>query len=115
MVGHPAGGADEPPGEQVDVEAQVTAPGIDRLLAFGEEIHEQRGQTRLLEHGRHRPVAGAVAAAAAAVGEHDDTRRLGRDREVAGQDGVAGVEANPLPDGGDPMPPVHETVSTRRG
>ena len=73
----PAGDVGEPAGEQVDVEHV----GPVALLVGGEQVEEQRAKPGLVEHAGDVAVAGAVAAAAAAVGEHHDPGgRLGNER-----------------------------------
>src|SRR5690606_41132560 len=74
------------------------------LLRRGEQVEQQRPQAGPHEHRGDVAVAGAVAAAAAAVGEHDDPPGAGRQGEVAPEPDRAGVHddvlvAPPVPGG----------------
>jgi hypothetical protein len=63
----PGGGIDEAAGQEVDVEH--VGPVV--LLAGGEQVEQQGAEARLVQDVGDVAVAGAVAAAAAAVREHD--------------------------------------------
>ena len=68
-------------GEEIDVEH------VGAVVFFGgrQEVEQERSEARLVEHGGDVAVAGAVAAAPAAVGEHHDAGRPVGDGEMATQ------------------------------
>ena len=68
LAAQPAGHRGQPPGEQADVEHV----GPVELLLGGEQVEQQRAQPGAVQDGGDMPVAGAVPAAAAAVGEDHD-------------------------------------------
>jgi 5-(carboxyamino)imidazole ribonucleotide mutase len=68
----PRHGTDEPICQQADVEAELAGSDVDGLLLLGEKVEEHRAELVALEPPGHATVAWAVAAAAAAVREHDD-------------------------------------------
>jgi len=55
----------------------------DPLFLFGEQIHEQGGQTCFVEFFRHEAIARTVPSAAAAVREGHDTGRSARNGQIA--------------------------------
>ena len=65
----PVDGRAHPLGEERDVEAQVAGRLVDAPLLGGQEVHEERGLPGVVEPLGDVAVAGAEAAAAAAVGE----------------------------------------------
>ena len=81
FVADPARHGLEPRRQQRDVEDEIPAA----LLVLGEKVEQQRREAGRLEASRHRPVARAEAAAAAAVGEDDEALGRLRDGEVAPQ------------------------------
>src|SRR5205823_5111512 len=81
----PVDGERQAVGQQADVEAVLPRAHVDALLDFGEQIEEQGPQPVLLQAARDLLVARAVAAAAAAVREHDDRSVRRRQDEVAVQ------------------------------
>ena len=64
------------------------------LLFGGEQIDQQGRQTVLAERLGDKPITRAVSAAAAAVGEKDDTLAGRRNVEIAFDDDRAGVDAD---------------------
>ena len=70
LAGQPAGDVDQPARQQLDVEDV----GAVAFLVRGEQVEQQRGEPGPVQHLGHVAVAGAVAAAAAAVGENHDPR-----------------------------------------
>jgi hypothetical protein len=88
--GQPVQRGGEPAGQQLDVEAQATAGPFGRLLLGGQQIEQEGGQARPLEHGGHQAVAGAQPAAAAPVGEQHHALGGGRYGQVGGQPHPAG-------------------------
>ena len=52
------------------------------LFFFGEQVHQQRGEARLLQHAGDELVALAVPAAAAAVREQHDAARHDGQHEI---------------------------------
>ena len=90
--GEPVGRVGEPPGQQPDVEPERPRAGVDPLLGLGEQVQQQRSVAGVLQPGGDLPVARAVPAAAAAVGEQDHAARQLRDGEVAGEHDAGGVE-----------------------
>jgi hypothetical protein len=72
--------ADDALGEQRDVETILGRHRIGPLLAFGEQIEQRRAEPRLLQRLGDGAIARAVAAAAAAVREDDQTDRIRRPR-----------------------------------
>jgi hypothetical protein len=87
-AGEPVDRRDQAPGEQADVEAEMTGAPIGLLLGGGQQVEEQGRDARLVQRRRHPPVAGAVTARSAAVGEEHDPERPVRQREVAVERGV---------------------------
>jgi erythromycin esterase-like protein len=75
----------QPVGQQVDVEAQVAGELVDLLLAAGQQVHQQRGQPRLLELGGDEAVAAGEAAGPRPVGKDDHAAGVEGDGEVAFQ------------------------------
>ena len=75
----PRDGGVEAGGEEGDVETQVTRALVELFLARGEEVHQQGGEVPLAQAGGDHAVSGAVAAAAASVGEHDQPSGPRRD------------------------------------
>ena len=71
--------------EQLDVE-DIVAVGF---LLPGQQIEQQRGDAMGVEGARHRDIARAEPARAAAMGEQHDRRRPGRHGKVAGHSGRA--------------------------
>src|SRR5829696_1749555 len=69
LCGQPVGGGPQPPGQQLNVEAESAAGAVGGFLFEGEQVEQEGGQAGPAERGGDLPVAGAVAAAAAAVGE----------------------------------------------
>jgi hypothetical protein len=61
----------------------VRGPHVNPLLLRSEQVKQQRRQPTLLQDLRDVPVAGTMAATAAAVREGDDRRRLLRDYKIA--------------------------------
>jgi hypothetical protein len=57
------------PREKANIETQVPRLKVHLLLAFGQQVQEQGGQTAFLENTRDIPVSAAVPATAAAVSE----------------------------------------------
>ena len=92
----PARRRDEPAGRQADVEDVLAL----QLLVGREEVEQERGEAAVGQHAGHPPVARAVAAAAAAVREHDRPGRLRArgDGQVPGQ-GEAGPDGDHHPRG----------------
>jgi hypothetical protein len=66
-----------------DVKPQVRGQLIECFFFAGEEVHQERGQSSLLEDAGHKPVAWAEAAAATAVREEDCTHRWAWDPQIA--------------------------------
>ncbi len=58
----------EPTGQQLDVKHILSIS----LLGWCEEVEQERAEPGLVEHLGHEPVARAVAAASAPVGENND-------------------------------------------
>src|SRR6266446_1136061 len=71
-LGEPIGDADEPLGEQLDVEAQLCRLQIDHLFLRGQEVDQQGRELCVVEQLRHLAVARAEAAAATAVSEQNN-------------------------------------------
>ena len=69
--------------QQRDIEAKLAGALIDQIFLLGKQIEQQGGETSLLQHAGHIAIAGAEAAAAAAVSEEDDSPGIRRDGEVA--------------------------------
>jgi hypothetical protein len=69
LVCQPIDRGDKPIGQLINVEAEASAPLLQLLLFLGEQIQQQGPEPAFLQVGRHRPVAGATPAAAAAVGK----------------------------------------------
>ena len=96
--------------QQVDVEAQRARSLIHQLLVACEQVQQECPQSRRAQPLCDEPVAGRVAAAAAAVGEQDDCGGPRGNTEITGQGGVleidddghdaarSGRERRPLPD-----------------
>src|SRR6202022_837439 len=68
----PIGDADEPLGEQLDLEAQLCRLQIDHLFLRGQEVDQQGRELYVVEQLRHLAVARAEAAAATAVSEQNN-------------------------------------------
>jgi hypothetical protein len=69
LCGQPVGGGQQAPGQQLDVEAESAAGAVGGFLFEGEQVEQEGGEAGAAKGGCHLPVAGAVTAAAAAVGE----------------------------------------------
>jgi hypothetical protein len=80
----PVDGHDQAPGEQEDVEAQLTAPRVDAFLVRRQQVEKQRAEASVVEARRHRLVPRRAPGTAAAVGEQHDTRRSVGNGEIAG-------------------------------
>jgi hypothetical protein len=85
VAAEPEGGCPETVGQEVDVEAQRVLLHVDQLLGRGEQVDQQGGQSAPLQRGRHRSVARAPSAAAAAMREEHDAGRAAGDLEIAMQ------------------------------
>ncbi len=79
----PLAGLDQPPAEQLDVEAV----GVGPVLLLGQEVEHQGGQAAVLQGASDLVIAGAQAAAAAAMREDDQSD--GRPGQV--EDALVGV------------------------
>src|SRR5262249_6699956 len=63
--------------------AEMGREHIDGLLLRGEKVEEQGGEARFSQRPRHEPIAGAVPAAAAAMGEKNHPPRPAGEVEIA--------------------------------
>src|SRR5205814_2636766 len=90
--GEPLRGADEPIGEQADIEAQMARPFVDRFLLGSEQIDEQRAEAALAQDLGDVAVARAEAAAAAPMGEENDAHGALRNDEIPLQRRAVGIE-----------------------
>ena len=71
--------------QQRDIEAEMTRVILQPFLLFGQQVEEQRTEARALQVTRHRLIARASPAAAAAMGENHQPACRGRHREIARQ------------------------------
>ena len=71
--------------QQRDIEAELTRVILQPFLLFGQQVKQQRTEARALQVTRHRLIARASPAAAAAMGENHQPTCRGRHREIARQ------------------------------
>jgi hypothetical protein len=79
----PRWAANQASGGQADVEAELAAAQVELLLVSSEQVHQQGAGVGPLKVSGDPPVARAVAAATAAVGEQDDPTAVRGSRQVA--------------------------------
>jgi hypothetical protein len=70
-------------GQQVNVKAEMARVHIHRLLFRSQQVEEQRPDARLADDARHVLVAGAMAAAPAAMREEDDAACSARNHQFS--------------------------------
>src|SRR5687768_4145379 len=72
LFDRPIGGGDHAAAETLDIEPELTGELVHRFLFAGEQIQQQRRETRIVQRLGHLPVACAEPAAAAAMGKDDE-------------------------------------------
>src|SRR5205814_10639331 len=102
--GEPVHDSRYPSGEQVDVKAQVRGVQVDALLFFGEEVGKDGAEAAVVENAGHVTITGAVAPAAAAVGDGDDAARPRGEGERRLQHDVADGDDHIAVHDDDPTP-----------
>lgn len=78
----------EPFRKEPDIETELHGRLINALFLDGQQVDQQRRQAGLMENIRHKPIARAQVAAAAAMGEHDEPLRVIRDGEIPDKIGI---------------------------
>src|SRR5205085_12166648 len=94
LAEYPFGRVHEPAREELDVEAQVCAVAVLRLLVRGQQVEEQRADTRITQAGGDLAIARAVASAAATVCEEYEGVAGAHLTQVALQGDAAGGNAD---------------------
>ena len=90
LCADPVGYGGEAGDQEFDIEAQSPGSGVYAFLVFCQEIGEDSRDGAAVQRAGHAAVSGAVAAAAAAVGEENKTggvfgkRKIGGERRAAG-------------------------------
>lgn len=82
VLDEPTGDASKALRKQINVEAKPAVKRIVVLLAPSEQVEQQRGDARMLEHPGDIPITGAQPTAAAAVGEENQPMSVGRDGQI---------------------------------
>ncbi len=77
MIPNPLDGANEPPGQELYVEPSSESG----VFLWSEEVEEDRRDVRGVQNLSDRLVSRTISTASTAVREHDDTDRLGRQRQ----------------------------------
>ena len=74
LLDQPIGCADQPVGQQADVEAKLTRAQVDLFFLAGEQIEEQGAHAPFAKHIGDEVVTRAEAAAAAAMRKQHDAQ-----------------------------------------
>jgi hypothetical protein len=96
---HPVGQCRHPLREQADVEPERTGAGVELFLLRREQVGQDGRQAGVLELAGDVAVARAVAAAAAAVGEQDQSLRRLRHHDVGLEHDARGRDLDAPVDG----------------
>ena len=94
-IAQPPNRARQPGGQTRDIEPELSGSAVDLVFFRSQQIHQQSSIACLVQLRRDHPITRTVAAAAAAVGKDDDSRRVRRQDQVTVQDHSGSRNLNP--------------------